>query len=65
MVESQLNGVRLGVWPSIERKLLEPAEGLVLEKYGRYADDTRYSGAHTMSILTVEAIYPCSTLSIG
>ena len=40
------------------------AEGLVHEKYGRYADDTRYYGAHTMSIVTIEALDPSSILFI-
>lgn len=65
MVKGQLNGVKLGVWPLIRRICREPAESLILEKYAQYADDTRYSGAHTMSIVTIEAIDPSLTLFTG
>ena len=29
-----------------------------LNKYGRYANDMRWKGAQSMSIVTIKAIYP-------
>ena len=65
MVKGQLNGMKLGIWPLIKWNLLGTCRCMAFEKYGRYADDVRYTGAHTMSIVTFEVVDPSLTLITG